>query len=106
MFIDADEEYGSLGAVQRRLEAWLSNQPEAYRSAYAIESAPAIFAPFVRNELLGWEPVFEETKGERFAANGDPSIQRLLKKSKFGKRHHHMIDSTNFLVKGIWNKMC
>ncbi len=64
VFVDADEEYGSLGAVQRRLEAWQKSQPEAYRSAYAAESAPAIFAPFVRNELLGWEPVFEDSKGE------------------------------------------
>lgn len=64
VFVDADEEYSSLGAVQRRLEAWQSSQPEAYRSAYAAESSPAIFAPFVRNELLGWEPVFEDSKGE------------------------------------------
>ena len=63
VFADADEEYGSLGAVKRRLEAWRQSQPAAFRSAYAAESAPAIFAPFVRNELLGWEPVFEDSKG-------------------------------------------
>lgn len=64
VFTDADEEYGSLAAVQQRLEAWRQRQPEAYAAAYVADSAPAIFAPFVRNELLSWEPVFQRTKGE------------------------------------------
>lgn len=64
VFVDADDEYGSLPAVKRRLEAWKRSHPEAYANAYAADSVPAIFAPFVRNELLSWDPVFQQTKGE------------------------------------------
>jgi len=63
VFADADDEFGSLPAVKGRLEAWKSGQPDAYGSAYAADSVPAVFAPFVRNELLAWEPVFEDTPG-------------------------------------------
>lgn len=63
VFKDADEEFGTLAGVKRRLEAWRKNQPSAYASAYAGDNAPAIFAPFVRNELLGWEPVYPGTGG-------------------------------------------
>ena len=65
VFADADEEYGSLPAVKRRLEKWQRDQPEAYGSAYAEDSVPAIVAPFVRNELLAWDPLFQRTKGRK-----------------------------------------
>ena len=65
VFADADEQYGDLTAVKRRLEAWKREQPGAYRDAYVSLSAPAIFAPFVRNELLSWDPVFQDAQGAR-----------------------------------------
>ena len=64
VFADADEEFGTLGAVKRRLEDWKRRQPEAYGAAYVSDSAPAIFAPFVRNELLAWDPIFQNTPSE------------------------------------------
>lgn len=66
VFADADEDYSSLRMVKGRLENWQRRHPEAFKSAYAAESAPAIFAPFVRNELLSWEPVFEDSKGKEY----------------------------------------
>ena len=63
VFADAAEEYGTLGKVKQRLEGWKRNQSDAYSNAYVADSAPAIFAPFVRNELLAWDPIFEDTKG-------------------------------------------
>lgn len=57
MFRDAADEYGSLAAVKRRLEEWKAAQPGAYRDAYVSLSAPALFAPFVRLELLKWRPL-------------------------------------------------
>jgi hypothetical protein len=64
VFVDADDEFGSLEAVKRRLEGWKSGQPDAYGNAYAADSVPAIFAPFVRNELLAWDPVFNDSPGD------------------------------------------
>lgn len=57
VFRDADDEFGSLAAVKRRLEEWKARQPGAYRDAYVSLSAPALFAPFVRLELLKWRPL-------------------------------------------------
>lgn len=57
VFRDADDEYGSLTAVKRRLEEWKARQPGAYADAYVSLSAPALFAPFVRLELLKWRPL-------------------------------------------------
>ncbi|KAI3437850.1 hypothetical protein D9Q98_000296 [Chlorella vulgaris] len=57
VFRDADDEFGSLPAVKRRLEEWKARQPGAYRDAYVSLSAPALFAPFVRLELLKWRPL-------------------------------------------------
>ncbi|KAL4419512.1 hypothetical protein ABPG77_002298 [Micractinium sp. CCAP 211/92] len=57
VFRDADDEYGSLPAVKQRLEEWKARQPGAYRDAYVSLSAPALFAPFVRLELLKWRPL-------------------------------------------------
>lgn len=39
-------------------ECWQGSYPAAYRDAYMAVSAPAIFAPFVRLELLHWDPLF------------------------------------------------
>lgn len=57
VFRDAADEYASLGAVKRQLEEWKAQQPTSYRDAYVSLSAPAIFAPFVRLELLAWQPL-------------------------------------------------
>ena len=62
--VDTDDEFRSLEAVKRRLEAWKADQPDSYGNAYAADNVPAVFAPFVRNELLSWEPVFEDTPGD------------------------------------------
>lgn len=58
VFADAAEEYATLDAVKRRLEEFKSAYPREYGSAYVGDSAPALFAPFVRLELLKWDPLF------------------------------------------------
>jgi GC-rich sequence DNA-binding factor len=58
VFADADVDFASLPPVKARLEAWKAAQPGAYRDAYVALSAPALFAPFVRLELLtSWSPL-------------------------------------------------
>lgn len=67
VFQDADDEYGTLPAIKARLEAWKARQPGAYRDAYVSLSAPALFAPFVRLELLKWRPLHGGDAGEEHA---------------------------------------
>ena len=61
---DAAEEYGSLPAVKTRLERWKRQQPGAYADAYMSLSVPAVMAPFVRLELLQWDPLFGSSTGQ------------------------------------------
>jgi len=56
VFKDADEDFASITAVKSRLEEWKARFPATYHDAYVSLSAPALFAPFVRLELLDWLP--------------------------------------------------
>ncbi len=58
VFADAEEDYSSVPALKARLEAWRARYPAAFRDAYMTVSSPAVFSPFVRLELLGWDPIF------------------------------------------------
>ena len=72
VFADASDEYGSVAAVLARLQAWQQHHPGAYRDAYMAVSAPAIFAPFVRLQLLAWNPLWGGASGERPIAAARP----------------------------------
>ena len=58
VFADADESFATVGALKERLEGWRARYPAAFRDAYMTVSSPAVFSPFVRLELLSWDPVF------------------------------------------------
>lgn len=60
VFRDADEEFRTLTKVKERLEEWKRKYPAAYRDAYVSLSAPALFAPYVKLELLKWDPLHGE----------------------------------------------
>ena len=64
VFADASEEYGSLAAVKDRLEKWKQQHAGAYADAYMSLSVPAVMAPFVRLELLHWDPLFGGGTGQ------------------------------------------
>lgn len=73
---DASEEYGSLPAVKDRLEQWKQQQPGAYADAYMSLSVPAVLAPFVRLELLHWDPLFGGSAGQQ----QQPQLPKMWKK--------------------------
>ncbi|BBN20396.1 GC-rich sequence DNA-binding factor [Marchantia polymorpha subsp. ruderalis] len=58
VFRDAAEEFAQLTKVKEKLEGWKAQFSSAYRDAYVSLSAPAIFAPYVRLELLQWDPLY------------------------------------------------
>ncbi|KAJ6767464.1 GC-RICH SEQUENCE DNA-BINDING FACTOR [Salix koriyanagi] len=61
IFSDASEEYSQLSVVKERFETWKKEYFASYRDAYMSLSAPAIFSPYVRLELLKWDPLHEDT---------------------------------------------
>ena len=60
IFGDAAEEYSQLSSVKERIERWKKQYSSSYRDAYMSLSVPAIFSPYVRLELLKWDPLYEE----------------------------------------------
>ena len=60
VFSDAAEEYSQLSSVKERIERWKKQYSSTYRDAYMSLSIPAIFSPYVRLELLKWDPLYEE----------------------------------------------
>ncbi|KAK1567818.1 hypothetical protein Q3G72_017067 [Acer saccharum] len=60
IFSDASEEYSQLSSVKERFEEWKRDYPSTYRDAYMSLSAPAIMSPYVRLELLKWDPLHED----------------------------------------------
>ncbi|KAG7940747.1 hypothetical protein I3843_16G002900 [Carya illinoinensis] len=54
------EEYSRLSAVKERFEKWKRDYSSSYRDAYMSLSVPAIFSPYVRLELLKWDPLHED----------------------------------------------
>ncbi|KAG5023659.1 hypothetical protein AAZX31_07G210700 [Glycine max] len=67
IFSDASEEYGQLSLVKSRMEEWKREHSSSYKDAYMSLSLPLIFSPYVRLELLRWDPLhngvdFQEMK--------------------------------------------
>ncbi|KAJ4976043.1 hypothetical protein NE237_001149 [Protea cynaroides] len=60
IFSDASEEYSQLSVVKERLERWKKYYSSSYRDAYMSLSSPAIFSPYVRLELLKWDPLHHD----------------------------------------------
>lgn len=61
VFSDAAEEYSQLSLVKERFEKWKREYRSSYRDAYMSLSVPVIFSPYVRLELLKWDPLRENT---------------------------------------------
>ncbi|GMI90268.1 increased level of polyploidy1-1D [Hibiscus trionum] len=57
VFSDASEEYSQLSAVKQKFEKLKKDYSSSYRDAYMSLSIPAIFSPYVRLELLKWDPL-------------------------------------------------
>ncbi|XVE91071.1 hypothetical protein DITRI_Ditri20bG0126600 [Diplodiscus trichospermus] len=57
IFSDASEEYSQLSFVKEKFEKWKKDYSSSYRDAYMSLSIPAIFSPYVRLELLKWDPL-------------------------------------------------
>ncbi|KAK1641895.1 hypothetical protein QYE76_059700 [Lolium multiflorum] len=61
VFSDAADEYSSLTIVKDKFEGWKTQYPLAYRDAHVALSVPSVFTPYVRLELLKWDPLHKTT---------------------------------------------
>ncbi|KAL9691494.1 hypothetical protein QQ045_011918 [Rhodiola kirilowii] len=60
IFSDASEKYSQLSVVKEIFENWKNLYASSYRDAYMALSVPAIFSPYVRLELLKWDPLHKK----------------------------------------------
>ncbi|KAK2971528.1 hypothetical protein RJ640_017897 [Escallonia rubra] len=60
-FSDAADEYSQLSMVKEKLERWKKDYFSSYNDAYMSLSVPEIFSPYVRLELLKWDPLHEDS---------------------------------------------
>lgn len=84
VFSDAAEAYGSLPAVRARLERWKREQAASYRDAHLSLSVPALLAPFVRLQLLQWDPLFGGQAGASLAKVSAGHGQERVQSSRWG----------------------
>lgn len=60
VFSDAAEEYSQLSRVSARFEKWKRDYSSTYRDAYMSLTVPSIFSPYIRLELLKWDPLHQD----------------------------------------------
>uniref|UniRef100_A0A1D1YLK2 GC-rich sequence DNA-binding factor 1 n=1 Tax=Anthurium amnicola TaxID=1678845 RepID=A0A1D1YLK2_9ARAE len=61
VFSDAADEFSKLSVVKERLEEWKKLYSSSYRDAFMSLSIPQIFSPYVRMELLKWDPLYRRS---------------------------------------------
>ncbi|KAI6242430.1 T-SNARE coiled-coil-like proteiny domain-containing protein [Aphelenchoides fujianensis] len=63
IFEDTANEYCDVGLIVRRFVDWQQTDPQSFADAFIAECLPKILGPFVRIDLLDWNPLLPK-KGE------------------------------------------
>lgn len=50
------EDFSSIDSIKSRFEEWKNKHEDCYRNAYISLCLPKLFAPFIRLQLLDWNP--------------------------------------------------
>ena len=61
VFSDVKDEFSDLSSIKNHLEQWKFSFPTSYSQAYLSLCLPKLFSPFVRLELLSWNPLADES---------------------------------------------
>jgi GC-rich sequence DNA-binding factor len=56
VFEDVYEDFATIEHIKERFEMWKKKYPESYKQAYTSIPLREILAPFIRIELLQWDP--------------------------------------------------
>lgn len=65
MFEDVHNEFCSLEIIKERFEKWKSTDSASYSQAFVGLCLPKLFAPFVRLQMLDWNPLEVRVPGCR-----------------------------------------
>ena len=57
LFDDVVDEFASISLIKSRLEMWKFQFPQSYQQAYISLCLPKVFLPFVKLQLLTWNPL-------------------------------------------------
>ena len=56
-FRDVVEDFCKLSIIMDKFEAWKFGLPDSYSQAFISLCLPKVFAPLVRLQLVGWNPL-------------------------------------------------
>lgn len=56
IFEDVVEDFSSIDSIKSRFEEWKNKHEDCYKNAYISLCLPKLFAPFIRLQLLDWNP--------------------------------------------------
>jgi GC-rich sequence DNA-binding factor len=54
---DVDEQFCTITTIRKKFEKWKYDYRTSYKQAYISLSIPTLFSPFVRLQLLEWDPL-------------------------------------------------
>ena len=57
LFDDVVDEFASISMIKARLETWKFQFPQSYQQAYISLCLPKLFLPFVKLQMLTWNPL-------------------------------------------------
>eukprot|EP00123_Amoebidium_parasiticum_P017284 comp23785_c1_seq1/m.41275 comp23785_c1_seq1/g.41275 ORF comp23785_c1_seq1/g.41275 comp23785_c1_seq1/m.41275 type:complete len:825 (-) comp23785_c1_seq1:161-2635(-) len=57
VFEDTSDQFSSVHNVRLKLEGWKGAYPQAYADAYVNTCVPRIFVPYVRLQMVDWQPL-------------------------------------------------
>ncbi|XP_050526915.1 PAX3- and PAX7-binding protein 1 [Daktulosphaira vitifoliae] len=85
---DVLDEFASIDLILKQMFQWKKNYQETYNEAYVNVCLPKLIGPYVRLEMLTWNPLEEDQKFEnmlwyksmqKYTMNGMSSIEQLTK---------------------------
>ncbi|XP_066990634.1 PAX3- and PAX7-binding protein 1 [Macrobrachium rosenbergii] len=63
MFEDVEEDFSQLKRIMARFEEWRNKDGPTYRDAYVSLNLPKMFAPYIRLQMLLWNPLMRDSDG-------------------------------------------
>ncbi|XP_042215602.1 PAX3- and PAX7-binding protein 1-like [Homarus americanus] len=63
IFEDVEDDFSQLKRIMARFEEWRSKDGPTYSDAYVSYNLPKIFAPYIRLQILLWNPLMRDSDG-------------------------------------------
>ncbi|KAK7076980.1 hypothetical protein SK128_001986 [Halocaridina rubra] len=62
IFEDVEDDFSQLKRIMTRFEEWRSRDSPTYNDAYVSLNLPKIFAPYIRLQMLLWNPLMKDSE--------------------------------------------